>query len=143
MQFKNAIYITPDMSRINIDLEHPAHGWIPITIDPEEYPELWQEVIATGPAPYVAPVVDPEEELRRWREDAICSQAQMRIALLRMGLLETVEAIARSNPEANIAWEYASKIMRTSPLIDALGGEGGFTPEQIDHIFTVAMQVQV
>ena len=76
------------------------------------------------------------------REDMICTPAQMRLTLHRMGLLTQVQTIADADPEASIIWEYATQIVRNSPLIDALGGPEGFTPEQIDDIFRAAMAVQ-
>jgi len=42
--------------------------------------------------------------------------------------------------KASIVWEYATQIVRTSPLIEALSGD--FTPEEIDEIFRAAMGVQ-
>ena len=71
------------------------------------------------------------------RKDMICTPAQMRLALHRMELLAQVQAIADADPEASIVWEYATRIERNSPLIEALGSD--FTPEQIDDIFRAAM----
>ena len=82
----------------------------------------------------------PEEILAAERARMICTPAQMRLALHRMDLLAQVQAIADSDPEAAIVWEYATQIVRTSPLIEALSGD--FTPEQIDDIFRAAMAVQ-
>ena len=89
-------------------------------------------------APYVPPT--PEEILAEQRAAMICTPAQMRLALHRMDLLAQVQAIADGDPEASIVWEYATQIVRTSPLIEALSGD--FTPEQIDDIFRAAMAVQ-
>lgn len=70
-----------------------------------------------------------------------CTPAQMRLALHRMGLLPTVQAIADSDPEASIVWEYATVILRNSPFIAALQGQSGLTDAQIDDIFLMAMAV--
>ena len=85
----------------------------------------WHEADASKPAPN--------------RASMICSPAQMRLALRRMSLLAQVQAIADADPEASIVWEYATQIVRNSPLIEALGGD--FTPEKIDDIFRAAMAV--
>ena len=82
----------------------------------------------------------PEEILAAERASMVCTPAQMRLALHRMGLLAQVQAIAESDDEAFIVWEYATSIIRTSPLIEALGTD--FTPEQIDDIFRAAMAVE-
>ena len=86
------------------------------------------------------PEPTPEEILAAERAAMICTPAQMRLALHRMGLLTHVQAIAEADPEASIVWEYATQILRTSPLIEALSGD--FTPEQIDDIFRAAMAVE-
>ena len=99
---------------------------------------------ATGHVTFVdIPEPTPEEiakALAAERASMICTPAQMRLALHRMGLLAQVQAIADSDPEASIVWEYATQIIRTSPLIEALGAD--FTPEEIDGIFRAAMAVQ-
>ena len=89
------------------------------------------------------PQPTPEEiaaALEQERAAMICTPAQMRLALHRMDLLAQVQGIADSDPEASIVWEYATQIIRTSPLIEALGTD--FTPEQIDEIFRAAMAVE-
>ena len=89
-------------------------------------------------APYVPPT--PEEILAEERSKMACTPAQMRLALHRMDLLTQVQDIADADPEASIVWEYATQIIRTSPLIEALNTD--FTPEEIDDIFRVAMAVE-
>ena len=84
-----------------------------------------------------------EDLIGQARRQMVCSPAQMRLALLSLGLLDQVQGIADSDPAASIVWEYAARIERLSPLVYALGGPNGFTPEQIDDIFRAAMQVQV
>jgi hypothetical protein len=91
----------------------------------------WHEAEASKPTP------PPIEEQRA---AMICTPAQMRLALHRAGLLAQVQAIADGDAEASIVWEYATQIVRTSPLIEALGTD--FTPEEIDDIFRAAMVVK-
>jgi hypothetical protein len=55
MEFTNARYVRPDNSMIDIELNHPRHGWIPYTVMKSDNPSLWAEVVASGPAPYQAP----------------------------------------------------------------------------------------
>ena len=82
--------------------------------------------------------VDPPFNVTAWRATLQCTPAQMRLTLHRAGLLATVQAIADSDPEAKILWEYATQIIRNSPFIDALGS-ASFTPTQIDDLFVAAM----
>ena len=96
--------------------------------------------IKTGEITGSLPEPTPEEILAAERAAMVCTPAQMRLALHRMGLLAQVQAIADGDPEASIVWEYATQIVRTSPLIEALRTD--FTPEQIDEIFRAAMAVE-
>lgn len=68
---------------------------------------------------------------------------QMRLALHRAGLLETVNAIAASSDEARIVWENATEILRDSPLIGALQGNAlrPFTNAEIDALFLAAARI--
>ena len=94
----------------------------------------------TGEVTYVEVPEPPPAAIEDERSTMICTPAQMRLALHRMGLLSQVQSIADGDPEASIVWEYSTKIVRTSPLIEALGTD--FTPEEIDDIFRTAMAVE-
>lgn len=111
-------------------VEPDAHDWLTLSQRPD--------IVAYTPPPPLS----AEQVLDAERARMVCSPAQMRLALHRMGLLKTVQAIASADAEASIVWEYATQIVRRSPFIDALGGANGFTPAQIDDIFRQAMQVQ-
>ena len=87
-------------------------------------------------------IIDREETIEQKRAAMKCSPAQMRVALHRMRLLDQVQGIVDGDAEASIVWEYATVIVRMSPLIAALA-DGSFTDEQIDDIFTEAMAVKV
>lgn len=141
MEFRSPAY--NGQGTIDCEINHPQYGWIPHTIAADESPELQSAAIAAGPLPYAAsPAPDPAIVLAAWRNVAIVSQAQIRFALLQMGLLATVQAMADADPYASIAWEYADHIKRNSPFIDGLKGEA-FTDAQIDDIFRFAMGVQL
>lgn len=85
--------------------------------------------------------ISPEDAVIRARQSMQCSPAQMRLALHRSGILATVQAIADSDPEASIVWEYATVILRASPFIAALQGASGFTDDDIDNLFLQAMAI--
>lgn len=82
-----------------------------------------------------------EAKAMRARQVMQCTPAQMRLSLHRAGLLATVQAIADSDPEASIVWEYATVILRNSPFIAALQDQSGMTPEEIDTLFITAMAI--
>lgn len=90
---------------------------------------MWDEAVALNPLPFNGGTPSA----------VVVTQAQMRLALYRAGLLDHVQAIADSDPEASIVWEYATTIYRNSPFIDAL--KGGFTDEQIDDLFATAAKI--
>ena len=130
----SAKYMTPDNSGILAMREDGTAIFV------EPHMPQWSQVssIATPYEPNPEPT--PEQLLEQERAAMVCTPAQMRLALHRMELLAQVQGIADSDPEASIVWEYATQIVRTSPLIEALSGD--FTPEQIDEIFRAAMGVQ-
>jgi hypothetical protein len=105
-----------------------------MVIEPDH--DLWADAIAAGPDPYrPTPEIDNAEERAAMR----CSPAQMRLALHRAGLLDRVQAIADSDKEASIVWEYATVILRSSPFISAMADQSGMSDDQIDDLFLAAM----
>lgn len=81
-----------------------------------------------------------EKALTAERARMRCRAAAMRLVLHRRGVLADVQALADSDPEASIVWEYEPEFVRNSPFILNLG-EGLFTFEQIDDLFREAMQL--
>lgn len=64
---------------------------------------------------------------------------QCRLALLQVGLLDTVNAaIDAAGTEARIEWDYATVVRRDSPLLAAMTTSLGMTTQQIDDLFTLA-----
>ena len=136
MEFRNARF--NQYGTIDCEINDPQFGWIPFTASPDDIYSVGREVFEAAKdvaEPYIPPT--PEEILAAERAAMVCTPAQMRLVLHRMGLLAQVQAIAEADPEASIVWEYATQIVRTSPLIEALATN--FTPEQIDDIFRAAM----
>lgn len=85
----------------------------------------------------------PAPDLDAMRARMIVSPAQMRLALHRAGLLATVQQIVSADPEAEIVFEYATRIERNSPLIEALQDNPtqAFSPAEIDAIFAAAAAI--
>jgi len=128
---------------IDCEINHPVYGWIPTTASANDAETKVLFAIlelddATLPAP---PPQNAASILAQWRAGAVASQAQIRLTLHQLGLLETVQAIANADQAASIVWEYADSIRRASPFIDALKGEK-FTDAQIDDIFRYAMGLE-
>ena len=129
---------------IDCEIDHPRHGWIPFTADPNDAEPLGAQVfdaVKDTAAAYIPPPEPtPEEILAAERAEMSCRAASMRRVLHRMDLLAQVQAIADSDPEASIVWEYETVYKRNDPFVEALGVEA-FTPEQIDDLFREAMKL--
>ncbi len=69
---------------------------------------------------------------------------QGRLALLQFGMLSNVDAALAAMPDATqrqaaqIEWEYATEILRDSPLVQQLGGALGLSDAQFDQLFVLA-----
>ncbi len=64
---------------------------------------------------------------------------QARLALLSAGLLDTGNAaILAAGGAAQIEWEYASEVVRTSALVSGMAAALGMTEQQLDDLFILA-----
>ena len=88
MNYRNAQYI--DSTRIDCEIEHPVHGWIPYTLDPADTDmtinngELLAAMTAAGDvAAYIPPT---QEELDAIKAQAVRAERDQRLL--------TVDAIA-------------------------------------------------
>lgn len=68
---------------------------------------------------------------------------QARLALLSVGILSEVNSAINSMPspqkeEAQIEWEYSNSLLRTNPLVLALGPALGMSSDQLDQLFVLA-----
>lgn len=71
------------------------------------------------------------------------TQRQARLMLHRQGVLAGVDAVIDAMPEpakteARIEWEYASAIVRTSPLVAAMGAALSLDDAGLDALFIAA-----
>ena len=99
--------------------------------------EEWDAVLATSPAPYVAPAL-PDPIIAE-RAAMTVSRFQALAALLNAGLLSQVNvAIADAGPLAQLAWAEATEFRRNSPTIAGLVAGLGLTDTQVDDLFRAA-----
>ena len=120
-----------------------------------EYPTRTPTFFGTAPddaptdAPGVLAVVteDEFEAARRSEYDATIPKTvtmrQARLALLAAGKLDQVNAAIAAMPEpqrsaANIEWEYAQAVQRSSALVIGLAEGLGMYPEEMDALFVAA-----
>lgn len=59
-EYTNPRFADPLGKSVNLTIDHPDHGPVPFTATQEDYPEIWDAIIASGPAPYIPP---SDEEL--------------------------------------------------------------------------------
>ena len=107
------------------DLPAPAGG-IQVATAPDDARQVWD-----GAAWGAVPVTVPR----------IVSAFQARAALLRVGLLDEVEAIMadpETPREAVLAWEYATEFRRDSATVAAIAQQLGLDEAQLDALFIEA-----
>ncbi|WP_244562451.1 hypothetical protein [Ensifer aridi] len=148
MEFRNAVFIDVNGTRIDMEINHPKYGWVPFTADSNDVEEhsrlLFAEAVERGEvAPYTGPTVDKIRE--NMRE---LSARQFRLGLVQSGLSPAqVTAAIETMPEgfdketAKIEWEYATTFNRLHPLIATVGTALGLTDEQIDAMWTAAVNL--
>jgi len=92
----------------------------------------------------------PEElqkEITKWKAARkSISSRQARLALLQAGLLSQVDTAINSlaspaKEQAQIEWEYATSIERSSEWINQLGGALGLDDAGIDELFKTASKL--
>ncbi len=88
-------------------------------------------------APYVEPVLTPEEKRERMPN---LTARQLRLGLLFLGKLAGVPVAIAALPspekeQAQIEWDYASEFRRLHPLIVQLIPILGLTDEQVDPVW--------
>jgi len=93
---------------------------------------------------WVLPWVIEDVPIAERRELMVCSPLQARLALDAAGLLASVEAtIAASDSQTQISYEYAVEWRRNSPMVTTLAAGLQMTDQEIDDLFTAAMQIEV
>ncbi|WP_234836062.1 hypothetical protein [Sinorhizobium meliloti] len=147
MEFRNAKYGRPDNSVINVEYNHPKHGWIPFTANPNDVENHGRELFDLASAGTVAPYVPLTTEETRQNMRPLTAR-QFRLGLVGAGLTPaqvtaTIEAMpAGSDKEtALIEWEYATTFNRMHPLIATVGAALGLTDEQIDAMWTASLSL--
>lgn len=83
-----------------------------------------------------------EDERVAWRGTTSCGPLQMRKALRQTGDYAAVTAaMEQADGETQEAWEYASEVRRTDPMIEAMRLVLGKTAEEVDNLFLLAQSL--
>ena len=146
MNFRNAKYNA--FGTIDCEIEHPVHGWIPFTADPNDVEPLGAEVFNAAKdsaSAYVEVTPDPTEVLAAERAAMKCSRLQGRLVLGEA----TCDALDAMATDPTTPWAMRQTIQnaiewrRMSQSMTELGYLLGYTDEQMDDLFRIAMTVDV
>lgn len=155
-QFRKARYVTPDKSRIDLELDHPILGWIEMTISEEDYPEVWKQVVATKPT-FSENLAEEYEatQLMTARQRMVVDRAKFCIGLRNLGVIDQQWAVhaAQGNlpvsmhasivaggerltiEDASIIWAGLTSVPRGHAFVEAIRKHKNLTPTQMDAVF--------
>lgn len=116
-----------------------TEGWIEV----KQGDRIWLDSIETV-QPFIdmheAMVIEPPPPPNPVPQSV--TPRQVRLLLLKQGLLDQVEAmIAQQDQATKITWEFASEFRRDNPLLLALAQNLGLTQGQIDEFFIAAAAI--
>ena len=128
--------------RIDCEIEHPVHGWVPFTASATDATEHGRAIHAAAilmvPAPYVPQPPAPPEVPQ------VVTRRQARQALLLAGKLALVQpaidAIADPLQRGlvQIEWDDAQEFRRDWPSLNLLASTVGMTSADLDALFVQA-----
>lgn len=127
-------------------LPNPAYDYATQTIEYRSFADLpnfkWIE------EPYVRNLSQEEIEQRIPKPPDACTPRQLRIALIQAGIsLSTIENQIDAIPDpiqkeiSRAEWEYALEIKKDHPMVDMIATSLGLTKEQVDNIFSIAINL--
>lgn len=135
IEFRNPTY--NGVGTIDVEINHPQHGWIPFTASPDDITEYGPAIYAQAIQGEVAAYVPPDPVI----PDRVTAR-QFKLQLLQAGLLASVEGwIATQSQAVQIVYANSGTFVRTEPMMAAGFAALGFTPEQVDAFFTAAAEI--
>lgn len=85
-----------------------------------------------------------EDEIVEYRKSQVpksITPLQAKLQLLKLGLLDEVEALVTGDRTAQLYWEYASVIERDNEILLMMAEQLGLTSEQVDEMFIDASKL--
>ena len=85
-----------------------------------------------------------EDEIVEYRKSQVpqsITPLQTKLQLLKLGLLDEVEALVTGDRTAQLYWEYASVIERDNAVLLLMANSIGLTSEQVDEMFIEASKL--
>lgn len=144
MEIRNPIYNAN--GGIDVEYNHPTHGWIPFSAHPEDPealgPEIYNEALKINPAPYVAPP-PPEPTFEPLTPPQF--HAMIAISGKKTQITQAINAIPDPAAKATALayFEYSTLYHRDSPLFAQLAPLVGLSDKDVDALWTQASQIRV
>lgn len=85
-----------------------------------------------------------ENEIVEYRKSQVpksITPLQAKLQLLKLGLLDEVEALVTSDRTSQLYWEYASVVERDNAVLLLMANSIGLTSEQVDEMFIEASKL--
>ncbi len=85
-----------------------------------------------------------EVEIVEYRKSQVpqsITPLQAKLQLLKLGLLDEVEALVTGDRTAQLYWEYASVVERDNAVLLLMANSVGLTSEQVDEMFIEASKL--
>lgn len=85
-----------------------------------------------------------EVEIVEYRKSQVpqsITPLQAKLQLLKLGLLDEVEALATGDRASQLYWEYASVVERDNAVLLLMANSIGLTSEQVDEMFIEASKL--
>ena len=85
-----------------------------------------------------------EDEIVEYRKSQVpqsITPLQAKLQLLKLGLLDEVEALVTGDRTAQLYWEYASVVERDNAVLLLMANSIGLTSEQVDEMFIEASKL--
>ena len=148
INIRNLKYINADKSMIDLFATCQEYGEIPMTLNLVDTEDIHTFVKADGSemplevycktqtiAPYIEPAPIPEPVPQ------VITMRQARLQLLKVEMLDDVEALVTLDRKNQIEWEYAHEVYRQSSLITSVKESMSLTDKQIDDMFITASKL--
>ena len=85
-----------------------------------------------------------EDEIVKYRKSQVpqsITPLQAKLQLLKLGLLDEVEALVTGDRTSQLYWEYASVVERDNAVLLSMANSIGLTSEQVDEMFIEASKL--
>lgn len=85
-----------------------------------------------------------EDEIIEYRKSQVpqsITPLQAKLQLLKLGLLDEVEALVAGDRTSQLYWEYASVVERDNAVLLMMANSIGLTSEQVDEMFIAASKL--